>query len=108
VTQKHSPEPWTVIPYHEYNHDAERITHTANVQDARGLIIGSLYDTLPNWERIVACVNFCRQFPTDWLQGRQLVRIHDASELVGKSLADIEGFDGLVPCKLIPVAREPA
>jgi hypothetical protein len=104
VTQKHSPEPWKA----RKNAFGDYL-----IADSRGSpVIGGGTDDAysadrEDAERIVACVNFCRQFPTAWLQGRQLVRIDDASQLVHKSLADIEGFDGLVACKLIPVARNP-
>lgn len=59
-------------------------------------------------ERIVACMNFCRQFPTEFLQYRVLVKLtgQENGELRG-SLGDIPGLDGLVACVMIPVAKEP-
>ena len=57
-------------------------------------------------ERIVACLNFCREFSTKWLQGHKLRFIKQGDEI--RSAADIPNFDGLVACQLIPVAKENA
>ena len=48
--------------------------------------------------RIVACVNFCREFPTEALEGRQLVYLKQAQ---WESLADMPKFDGLMAVRKI-------
>ena len=107
----HRPEPWWL--------------EGGSVRDADG---GIVYDIHPNddyWhkcdercraahpvemataERIVACVNFCRQFDTEFLRTRQLVKIAGKDETTGTLTADkIPGFDGFVAAVLIPVSKE--
>lgn len=67
----------------------------------RALDEGGLDVDLGHLRRIVACLNFCRQFGTEFLEQRQLV--HAESDNV-RFASDIRGFDGFVPCVLIPVA----
>lgn len=59
-------------------------------------------------ERIAACVNFCQEFPTEQLVNRRLLYVTKDSELVGKSLADIEGFKGLMAVTLTPFVEDTA
>jgi hypothetical protein len=56
-------------------------------------------------ERIVACVNFCRQFSTEYLKQREMFFLKPGSELIGKSMAEIEGFEGMVALTLVPVVK---
>lgn len=44
--------------------------------------------------RIVACVNFCREFPTEALLNRRLIYAKDMDHY--RSLADMPGLDGFV------------
>lgn len=44
--------------------------------------------------RIVAAVNFCREFPTHVLESRHIVYQHGNLS----SLADVPGFSGLIVC----------
>ena len=107
----HRPEPWWL--------------EGGSVRDADG---GIVYDIHPNddyWhkcdercraahpvemataERIVACVNFCRQFDAEFLRTRQLVKISGKDETTGTLTADkIPGFDGFVATVLVPVSKE--
>jgi hypothetical protein len=100
----HSPEPW--------RHDE----HDCGLRDADDNLIcgGREYwdraaPSTDNSERIVAAVNFCRQFDTEFLQSHQMFKVSkgEDGELVAKSLADIPGFYGLVAVAMIPVVREP-
>ena len=64
----YSPEPWKLTDIYQ----------SRFINDANGNGIGSTSNGLvaetacANAERIVACVNFCRQFPTEWLAEHQL------------------------------------
>lgn len=93
----HSPEPWTVFGNGEYC----EIDHACD-----GGVVGCERLNKEDAERIVACVNFCRQFPTEALLNRQLVYVTDKSEFVGKSCAELEGFDGFVAVTMAPVVKE--
>ena len=55
----HSPEPWTAIP----NGDRYEIDH-----DGNGSVIGCEGLFREDAERIVACVNFLRNIPTEVLE----------------------------------------
>ena len=73
----HSTEPWS------WGSDS--------IEDADGrTIIATGEASREDLDRIVACVNFCREFSTKWLQGRKL------------------RFDGFLICQLIPAAKENA
>lgn len=43
--------------------------------------------------RIVACVNFCRQFPTEFLEPRQLLYLKPGDS-IGRSCDQLPGFYG--------------
>lgn len=94
-----SPEPWSI---HDFKYNCGQM-HSQYVNDASGEIV-QLHDHL---ERIVACVNFCRQFPTEFLQSRQIVNLKGSFgpgggeqpnnlEYAATSLADVQRFCGLV------------
>lgn len=60
-----------------------------------------------NFPRIVACVNFCRQFDTEFLRARQLMKITGKDETTEVLTADkIPGFEGFVAAVLVPVSKE--
>ena len=110
MSQKHSPEPWTTGEQHE-----SMITLWAADKRYVGTMRGSNllegidghvnYGTMEaNARRVLACVNFCRDFPTESLEGRSLVFIEPGTEL--RSAADIPGFDGFVAATLLPVAKD--
>ena len=60
-------EPWTLKDVFEFS----------IVNDSNGSLVADdegLFD--PEYaSRIVACVNFCRQFPTEWLTDRELIKL---------------------------------
>ena len=88
----HSPEPWLklglAIFANDDNHD-----FIARCAD-RGI-----EEDHANAERIVACVNFCRQFPTEFIKNRQMVYIKDKKQLNAVPAKEF------VACSLIPVAK---
>lgn len=92
----HSPEPWTFTT----GLDEETGTRWFAVRDGDRKLV--LYDSVDSddstgekieddFKRIVACVNFLKEFPTSWLEAHHAVYTTDA-----QTLADIEGFDGLM------------
>jgi hypothetical protein len=110
---RHSPEPWGLAKDDNPGKFGHRIYCSKN--GANTVVGGSHpndYDhlSLADMERIVAAVNFCRQFDTEFLQSHQMFKVSkgEDGELVAKTLADIPGFDGLVAVGMIPVVREPA
>ncbi len=88
----HSPEPWRVE-----NRD-ERDERNVHVVNCFGSCILET-DWIPNEEeradycRIVACVNFCRNFDTKFIAKRTAVNLRAQGI---ESLADLPGFDGLM------------
>jgi len=50
-------------------------------------------------------VNFCRQFSIEYLKQREMFFLKPGSELIGKSMAEIEGFEGMVALTLVPVVK---
>ena len=108
----HSPEPWfiwigvgRVLIF-----DAQNAGDDADNRPVAAVDINDydqLEDAKRDADRIVACVNFCRQFSTEYLTDRQLVYLKPGDELIGKSLNSIEGFDGLVAVSLIPAQKIP-
>jgi hypothetical protein len=92
----HSPEPWEPWDYGDFD-----------CLIRYGLASGGFREQA-DAERAAACVNFCRQFPTEWLATHQLVYIDSQTNIPTcqpKTLANIPGFSGLVACTLIPVAK---
>lgn len=106
---EHSPEPWTVRHVaQEYRGDDYQILN------AFGVVIGQ---TCEEWaenlggarrdaERIVACVNFCRQFKTDWLKGKETVPLEGSEMVSGREpleryvgLGQIPNLLGLIPVR---------
>lgn len=89
MSQYFSPkEPWTVIELDD--------TH-AQIYGIGSKACGGHAIPIPEAERIVACVNFCRQFDTDFLSQRQLFKVVDE-----KTLADVPDQCGLVPVAMNP------
>jgi hypothetical protein len=88
----HSPEPWKV--------DQTNAVVDSNGEYICDSIVGNDEPDDPggmdpeNTRRIVACVNFCREFPTDWLEKHQAVYL--MGEAKWQTLADIPGFLGLI------------
>lgn len=79
---KHSPTPWRIeecvdTDYSEYSTivDAAGEEVTAACLHGEGAVACGARPHMPrsDLERIVACVNFCQQFPTEFLAQRQLV-----------------------------------
>jgi hypothetical protein len=111
----HSPEPWFFEPYLPNEeraeiHCGERTTHPTDDYVTSPVVVAlKVLPTIADAERIVAAVNFCRQFDTEFLQSHQMFKVSkgEDGELVAKSLADIPGFYGLVAVAMIPVVREP-
>lgn len=54
--------------------------------------------------RILACLNFCREFPTSAIDGRHLKYITAETEL--KSPFDNRDAEGWVACTLLPVVKD--
>jgi len=104
---EHSPEPWEVCGVWHEGDGAGFIAIT----DAHSEMVGGCWNYTDRGEpvdpterdrvnarRIVACVNFCREFPTEALEGRQLVYLKQAQ---WESLADMPKFDGLMAVRKI-------
>jgi len=95
----HSPEPWKLIPmYHgaQPTPDAPGCLLAADdtfiagySSDEGEFLLGD-----PNYQRIVACVNFCREFNTEFLKTHHLKHLTEDSGF--QSLADVPEFSGLV------------
>lgn len=62
-----------------------KLSELNEVEDSQG---NPAPDYPEDCERVVAAVNFCRQFPTEFLQGRQLVYVKDKENI--KTAADIQ------------------
>ena len=97
--QAHSPEPWSVgttdIGGEKYNtlfSGGNELMLSQSAGYGGETVIDISEDDL---RRIVACVNFCREFPTEILEQRRM--LYATKENWG-TLADIPGFEGLVPC----------
>lgn len=56
-------------------------------------------------DRIAACVNFCREFPTHTLVGRH-IKYMTSKEDFADPVFGKECPDGFVACTLIPVRKE--
>lgn len=86
-------EPWTMTPHGEPG--------TYEVTDAAGNCISNAQADaecpldVEAMYRAIACVNFCRQFPTEALIGRQAIFLKDKESVAGKSMADI-GAEGIM------------
>jgi len=101
----HSPEPWKVhnlLKNYVFVLDAnnkEIVHETGRIED------GWTFD-LADAERIVACVNFCRDIPTEWMQGKiaKTVQVspNERPEDGWRHLALTPNLLGL-----IPVCKEP-
>ena len=79
----HNPEPWRMV--------VSEMSGNPVVVDLRGrFIAASDQDDDPNFERIVACVNFCREFETEWLKARTMrsSRPYSAVQLVPVAVND--------------------
>ena len=87
---EHSPEPWRT-----YDCFGDRFAEVFGPSEKIS-ISGSRAKA--DARRIVACVNFCREFPTEALEGRQLVYLKQAQ---WESLADMPKFDGLMAVRKI-------
>ena len=89
MSDSYPPEPWTTVRYgnEEYRHkDDVSVEHCAD-----GTVIDSINRNTA--ERIVACVNFCRQFPTDFLAKHEAAFVaHNEWQTLG----DIPLFTGIV------------
>ena len=106
MSDQHSPEPWTLI----IDEDRRRVVLEAS--DGASIEVDSLWsDTMfaehcDNFKRIVACVNFCRDIPTEWMQGKiaKTVQVspNERPEDGWQCLAQIPNLLGL-----IPVCKEP-
>lgn len=96
---EHSPEPWEVT---EVGAGEFFIVKFEPGGDGWEHSVGEI-DRLEDARRIVACVNFCRQFPTDYLEGRQLVYIHSEDDLRHPKDLVPEGF---VACTLLPIQKD--
>lgn len=59
-------------------------------------------------ERIVACLNFCREFPTEKLKGLRLRYLNGSEEIVPPSYAQLPGFEGFVAAVMLPVVKDEA
>ena len=109
---KHSPEPWQ-----------RNSVDPAAIVDANGLDVLMRHDGCgwPNdadLRRIVACVNFCREFDTKFLQAHRLKRIPSDAEVYSDPRTwpqpglkrvitdDITDFDSFVAVELLPVAAQ--
>jgi hypothetical protein len=93
----HSPEPWKV----------QEIGRYVRIVSQDGMVTSDNSFTPTGHEdaaRIVACVNFCREFDTEFLEGRRLKRLTAEDEV--RVAADIDGFDGFVAVALLPVVKE--
>lgn len=90
----HSPEPWTFGEGHEYAQiilDASK-KEVLNIRRPVGVMDGKTF--MENIERIVACVNFLKEFPTSWLEAHHAVSLANKEQF--KTLGDIGGFAGLM------------
>lgn len=103
----HSPEPWR-IPSH--NPWCMLAKNSARIDQGEDCVAMAQFITnereyavsLANAARIVACVNFCRHFDTEFLRANKLVRLaQDGHELT--SLDKVPGLSGLVACVLLPI-----
>ena len=108
----HAPEPWA-----RYEGDDElplggsSVTGPVAIVDANGSPVIPDTPWCPSGidlDRVVACVNFCRQFPTKFLECRQAVNLSTTFgpsdnpdrpnnlDNAAKSLADVPRFVGLI------------
>lgn len=96
----HSPEPWKTEG------------DLAVVWDTRGNLVLRIPSPFEgpeaelaeaNARRVIACVNFCRQFPTDYLEGRQLVYVNRQEDIMAPHVPLPEGF---VACTLLPIQKD--
>lgn len=99
----HSPEPWK-------RHTHETIKTEAIYDCNEKCVVDAAWyeNHVENADRIVACVNFCRQLPTKFLECMQAVNLQTSFGPIDnpdrqnnlddaqKSLADVERFCGLI------------
>ena len=91
----HSPEPWGDATTREVKTVGVMWEFATTIVDAEGMPIAKASGD--NLRRIVACVNFCRQFPTEWLEKREMVYADLTPEQEQPiTLADTPNFSGLV------------
>lgn len=88
---EHSPEPWEVT---EVGAGEFFIVKFEPGGDGWERSIGEI-DRLADAKRICACVNACRNIPTEWLETKRF-HLFDKENDWG-SLADVDGLLGLVP-----------
>ena len=71
----HSPEPWKI----EHRGTDPNDVHVVDANDTCVLETDWVPGELErlDYRRIVACVNFCRHLPTEWMKGKVAER-HDA------------------------------
>jgi hypothetical protein len=87
----HSPEPWRHITGKCLDYIAD-----ANGNSVLGdaALDDPVMPSSEEMERIVACVNFCREFNTEFLKTHHLKHLTEDSGF--QSLADVPEFSGLV------------
>lgn len=92
----HKPEPWKHLkrPWMRWDsiedHDGDRIIKSC--EDEEGIEEEDAH-------RIVACVNFCREFPTEFLEAHRLNYLHSGEDLKTWDYA------GYAACELLPVVK---
>lgn len=65
----HSPEPWTIKEF--FDHEYKKTRNCVRSFDTSMVLVqDDLYLLDEDLERIVACVNACRGYRTDWLVGK--------------------------------------
>lgn len=88
---KHSPEPWIIRDGTIFADDewpvADSVVGYNQPDDPAAM-------TEANKRRIVACVNFCREFSTEFLEQHTLKYLSDGT----KNLGELPGFTGLIAC----------
>ena len=87
----HSPEPWKYVTGQCLDYIAD-----ANGNSVLGdaALDDPVMPSSEEMERIVACVNFCREFNTEFLKTHHLKHLTEDSGF--QSLADVPEFSGLV------------
>lgn len=98
---EHSPEPWSVGTTDDggssyttlFSGDNKYPLMVSRSDGYGGETIIDISDE--DLRRIAACVNFCREFPTEFLEERQMLY---ATKERFETLHDIPLFDGLIPC----------
>ena len=67
---EHSPEPWEV-----YKNPQQFRTADGTTFDVRQKLGYDEFAIEATVRRIVACINFCREFPTEFMEGHQMHRL---------------------------------